>query len=157
MPEEKWGKIAFALEARDVGPKVTKWPPVDTETAWVELLGHDRASLMNIPFYANGVSFLDELSVREGSDAPFLTMTGVARRSGNGTIRALLVRDEGRAEAEAALDAAKQLGCNYETTGNGVVAINIPSGVRSSDVLAALEPARRDGIIYIDIGFLPDG
>ncbi|MGA8534848.1 MAG: DUF4265 domain-containing protein [Candidatus Tumulicola sp.] len=149
------GKVAFLLEKREIGPKRKPWPPGNVETVWVDLMDERRAVIMNIPFYANGVSFLDEIVVeKHDEDAPFLTMTGVVRHSGNGTVRAILANGEQLEIAEAALDAVERLGCNFET-GLGAAAVNIPPTVRPADVLSALEIAQTAGAIYVDVGFIP--
>ena len=147
-------KVALDLEKREIGSEQKPWPPGEIETVWVDLVDERNAVIMNIPFYANGVSFLDEIIVEKNdNDAPFLTMTRVLKRSGNGTVRAILTNEEQLSIAEAALDAVEQLGCNFET-GLGVAAINIPASVDSADVLSALEPARIAGAIYVDVGFI---
>lgn len=148
-------KVALHLENRQLGPNRKPWPPGEVETLWVELVDEGRAKLINIPFFANNLAFLDEIGVeKRKEDEPFLTMTEVLKRSGNGTVRAILAEEKLLATAEAALDAVEKRGCNFET-GQGVAAINIPKGVSPDDVLSALEPARKAGAIYVDVGFIP--
>lgn len=147
-------KIAFHLEPRTLGTQQTSWPPGEVETIWAEWESDHRATILNIPLFAKGVSFLDSVNVIKSPDNPFLTVTSVARHSGHGTVRAILIADEGKGIAEQALDEIEALGCEFES-GDAVVGIDIPPGVSFEAVLSTLEVARASGAIYVDIGYLP--
>jgi hypothetical protein len=109
---------------------------------------------LNSPFYAKGVSYLDEVRLRDYELPPnmdrddigrgFFEFDNVLKRSGHGTVRAILRSEELKEMAEAAVEETKRLGCTSESTGNCLVSIDIPPCVGAATVMAANQRAGSD-------------
>jgi len=56
-------KIWFNIEQDEDG-----YPPVQIESVWATPVGGNLFRLENVPFFAKGVSFKDEVSTSEGPD-----------------------------------------------------------------------------------------
>lgn len=147
----------------------TPWPPCEAETLWGELTGPRIVKVLNSPFFATNVSYLDEVLVSEAelpagmdrADAGpnFFEFDSIVSRSGRGTVRAILKLEEGREVAEAAVSAIEQLGCTWESAdepGFPLLSIDIPEGVAQGQVMEILQNAMDAGAIYLDVGFLPE-
>ncbi|HEY1747939.1 MAG TPA: DUF4265 domain-containing protein [Xanthobacteraceae bacterium] len=145
-------KVRFALEKYQLEDDAM-WPPYGVETLWAEVLTPNRLRLLNSPFFAKGISYLDDIIVAN-NDGVF-DFLEVAKRSGHGTVRALLRDDKQQAFAEHAVAATSKLGCSTEW-GGAVASIDIPPSVNADLALEALVEARDRGAIYLEIGFLPE-
>jgi hypothetical protein len=155
-------KVHFVLEKGTLDDS-TPWPPYEGETIWAELINGMSARLENSPFYAKGISYLDEvrlvpyqpLASDEDLEGPgYYEYEAVLRHSGHGTVRTLLRDDQKTGIAERALDEVLALGCTYEGYEYGV-SIDIPPDVDSDKILSILEAAKVEGAIFVDVGFLP--
>jgi hypothetical protein len=154
-------KVLFNLETFMLDEQ-TKWPPGDVETMWAEQLDSRSARLLNYPFYAKDVSFLDVIRTKaeiprelpEGGVAEFPEFESVTQRSGHGTVRAILRSDDHRQTAERTLLDVEHLGCTLETTSGELVSIDIPPEVDQNKVMAVLNGAASAGAIFLDIGYL---
>lgn len=142
----------------------TPWPPCEEESLWGELTGQKSAKLLNTPFYAKGVSYLDEVrlakvTVPDGMSPDEIgpnvfDFESVMRRSGHATVRAILISEKHRAAAEDAISKIEQLGCSWESADQGLLAIDIPPETDQHSVMAVLEASASAGEVYIDIGVL---
>src|ERR1700722_10748138 len=140
-------KVLFTLVSYKLEDDVM-WPPYSVETLWAERLAPGRMRLLNSPFFAKGVSYLDEVFVNLKDDGLFAFLK-VAKRSGHGTVRALLRDDNQQIAAEEAVAATATLGCATEW-GGAVASIDVPPDISASRILEVLSKARDQGAIYID-------
>jgi hypothetical protein len=159
-------KVRFALE-KGVLDTGTPWPPCEAESLWGELIAPRAARLLNSPFFARGVSYLDEVVVRnaelpsgmspEDAGPNFFEFESVLNRSGHGTVRAILTSEATRELAEIAVSKIERLGCTWESAAEWrpTLSIDIPPEVDQREVMAILEAAHRGKAIHIDVGFLP--
>lgn len=163
-PESKC-KVHFKLQKGALDEQ-TPWPPCEEESLWGELTGQKSARLLNVPFYAKGVSYLDEVRLEKPTLPDGMSpdeigpnvfdFGSVTRRSGHATVRAILISEEHRGAAEEAISKIEQLGCSWESAGRGLLAIDIPPEADQRSVMAALEASASAGEIYVDIGVLRD-
>jgi hypothetical protein len=160
--QAKQCKVHFNLE-RAALDEATPWPPYVGESLWAEMVTDTSARLDNIPFYAKGVSYLDEVRLEDyqpdspdaGEAGPmFYEYVGVLKHSGHGTVRAILNDDEKFEIANSAIDDVIAMGCRSEGAGM-CISIDIPPDVDSSRVMAILKSAEAAGAIFVDVGFLP--
>lgn len=146
-------KVLVPLTHFKIGDTV--WPPVSVESLWAELQDSGIVKILNTPFFAKGLSYLDDISVEAQQSRDMLNFVEVVRHSGHSTIRAILLNSSCQSAAEAAIEAAEGLGCALETGGE-FVAIDVPPHVRGVDVLAVLSDAADAGAIYVDVGFIAE-
>jgi Domain of unknown function (DUF4265) len=92
-------------------PPGSDWPPVGSETLWVERIGDDRYRLANAPFFASGLACGDEIVASPDPDSPrVLRLGSVEKRSTNSTIR-IIVRSGSVSDAR---EQFAVLGCSSE-------------------------------------------
>lgn len=142
----------------------TPWPPCERESLWAEKIGTRVARLLNVPYYAKGVAYLDEVNVRDLTlpngmnsddvDQNVFDFDSVSKHSGHATVRAILISERHRRNAEEAISRIERLGCRWESADQGLLAIDIPPEVDQRDVMEVLEASASRGEIYIDIGVL---
>ena len=86
--------MRFALQKRMLDEQ-TPWPPVEIETIWAEWVAPRSARLLNSPFFAKGISYLDEVQTTDPEEAAdFPEFQSVLKHSGHGTVRAILISDD---------------------------------------------------------------
>ncbi len=105
-------------------PDEEGWPPVSTEPIWARPLGDDRYRLLNVPFFALGVSGGDVIEATRGDDG-LRQFAGVVQASGHSTIRIIV------ADPSAVEELAEQIlrrGCHVEASFiPALVAIDVPA------------------------------
>jgi hypothetical protein len=141
-------KIIFELDPED-------WHGCPAESLWAELAsGSDgsRFCLLNSPFYATGVSFLDvvEATPIDGSTRGY-TFRDVVERSGHSTFMILAKPDEPRLNAYWKL--LEQAGCSYESgtidLGIGrrrLLSVDVPPAADLDTVCELLERGHHDKV-----------
>lgn len=159
-------KVRFRLNRHMLGEEIA-WPPLEVESLWAEIVGTGTARLLNYPFYAKGVSYLDEISIKpaesppnegaEGTGPSLFDFGSVLRHSGHGTVRVVLTSEKHRDQAEEAVSQVEKLGCTFESADFDLptLAIDVPPQVDQHRVMAILEQAAVTQSVYVDIGFLP--
>lgn len=140
------------------------WPPCEGESLWGEMTGPRTARLLGVPFYAKGVSYLDEVNITDPappqSMSPddigpnFFHFESVSKRSRYATVRAILRSENHRQGAEEAISQIERLGCRWESADQGLLSIDIPPEVDERRVVQILEISASEGQIYIDVGVL---
>lgn len=103
---------------------------VHVETLWATALGEDRYRLDNLPFYAYGVSWDDIVLAPFDATEGMATFKAVVTKSGNRTVR--LQPDPPLSPGNASDGIIKglvALGCDYEGSNPGYIAVNIPPDV----------------------------
>jgi Domain of unknown function (DUF4265) len=142
-------KVTFELDAND-------WHGVPAETLWAEMVW-DRSPpqviLMNSPFHAEGVSFLDTVFVKMEKEewGTRFVFAGVAARGGHSTYFVLTAME--CPEFEKYWSRLEALGCSYESgdghTGYGhrmIYSIDVPPETDIHAVYAVLEEGKRDEV-----------
>ena len=158
-------KVLFSGIVKRALDSETIWPPLEAESLWAEQLTPNSARLLNSPFYARGVSYLDEVGIK-GAGLPdglnplevaqgFYEFESVLKHSGHGTVRAILISEDVQDTAQAAIDEIELLGCTWEGAG-ACLSIDIPPEVDKRAVMGILERASFEQAIYVDVGFLPE-
>jgi hypothetical protein len=158
MADSKSGnmlKLWFELDPND-------WHGVPAETLWAERV-EDRsppqAILMNSPFHAEGVSFLDTVFVRmEREEGGFrFVFAGVAARGGHSTY--FILAPVECLEFPKYWSRLKALGCTYESanihTSYGrrmSYSVDVPPEKDAYAVVAVLEEGERDNIWTFQAG-----
>lgn len=119
------------------------WHGLESESLWVEPVGHHEYRICNVPFYAKGVSYGDVVSARDENGR--LVVSGVSARGGHSTYRVFLAegKDLKRSDEWPKLEA---LGCTYERATERLVAIDVPSEVDVFAVYSVLEAGKANGV-----------
>lgn len=148
-------KIFCDTPKREIAPGIF-WPDITAESMWGELLENDCATVLNIPIWAAGINYLDEVRVQQiidPDDAENLSnyqFREVIKRSGHRTVRGIIKNAAALSKADAAAELLEEMGCGSES-GDGVVAFDVPPEVDFGAVIRVLEEAQSAGEIYIDI------
>jgi hypothetical protein len=148
-------KVTFELDPGD-------WHGVPAETLWAEMVW-DRTPpqviLMNSPFHAEGVSFLDTVFVRMEKEewGTRFVFAGVAVRGGHSTYFVLAPME--CPEFEKYWSQLEALGCSYESgdahTSYGhrmLYAVDVPPEADIDAVCAVLKEGERDKVWIFQAG-----
>lgn len=123
-------KIIFDVPESIFGPL--------TETLWAE--GAEEGYLvLNSPFYAFGVSYLDTVTAVATAEVGIMKFLGKAFSSGHSTYR-LMVTDE--ANWRSAWNALQALGCGYEEVRNEdyrLLSVDVPPDTDIHAVYAVMQ------------------
>jgi Domain of unknown function (DUF4265) len=135
-------KLTFQLTDKQMGDG-----PVSTESLWCAAeAGLFRVK--NIPFFIDGLSFDDLISVKRRSDESY-DIAGIIERSRNSTVWLYLKKESG---GRCVLDEVKGLGCGVE--GGAVAdyfAINVPETVNFKTVQFLLSSGEKAGALIFDV------
>lgn len=137
-------KLTFRLSEDEQGPY-----PVSTESLWCQPQDGGCYRIENIPFFLEGLSYGDLVTIREVEDEPNVYLINeIIEQSGYSTIW-VLVKE--RAGGMAVIDALATQGCTRE---GGVFpdlyAISVPPTVDLQDVVNQLDAAAHAGLIEAD-------
>jgi hypothetical protein len=153
---ENYMKVRFLLDPEDgyESSPETLW----AETVW---LGTRKAvRLMNSPFYARGVSYLDVVDVILAPNKLGLDYAGTLENSGHSTIW-LLVPDDRPAGFKEYWPVLERLGCTYEfsseNTADGkrtLYSVDVPAETDVDAVLTIVEEAQDKNAWIFQIGDL---
>jgi hypothetical protein len=133
-------KVRFPLPPEDSAHGV------EAENLWAANLGDGRYRIENVPFYAYGISYHDEVSAAMSDDR--LTFLDVKARSGHSTYRVLVKNPDGF-ESEnftRAWEALGTLGCSFEVARRRWIAIDVPEGTDVFAVYRLLEVGEAEGV-----------
>jgi hypothetical protein len=149
-------KVRFELDPAD-------WHGSSAETLWAETVwvGTKKAlRLMNSPFYARGVSYLDVVDVILASDKLGLDYAGTLEKSGHSTIW-LLLPDDLLAGFKEYWPSLERLGCTYESSSENTVdgkqtlySVDVPAETDIDAVLSLVEEAQDKNVWVFQIGDL---
>jgi hypothetical protein len=153
---ENYMKVRFELDPED-------WHGSSAETLWAETiwLGTKKAlRLMNSPFYARGVSYLDVVDVILAPDRLGLDYAGTLEKSGHSTIW-LLVPDDLLAGFKKYWPSLGRLGCTYEGSSENTVdgkqtlySVDVPAETDIDAVLSIVEEVQDRNVWIFQIGDL---
>lgn len=150
MEESNLCKLIVELDEND-------WHSCSTESVWAEKISflNNKSALLrilNTPFYAKGLSFLDLV---QGSmmDESMYQFSVVTTRSGHSTYR-VIVLDESRFDAY--WEKLSILKCTYESgyfDNKPIYAIDVPKETNIREVYALLEKGEKEKIWMFDEGY----
>lgn len=113
------------------------------ETLWAERVGPDQYRLLNSPFWAYSVSWLDVVEALPDAEG-VLTFVRVVEKSGHRTVRIILDPPVDKSpESQAVLDGLVALGASYEGMYPGYMAIDIPPAVEMDGIVDYLVASGR--------------
>lgn len=100
---------------------------VDVETPWAQHLGEDRYLLLNLPFYAYGVSFEDILKCEvKYEDDPRPYFVEVLEKSGHRTLRVILDESPKTSDrSQVLLNHLEEMDCGYEGATSTYIVVNV--------------------------------
>ena len=128
-------KLHFRMDVDEDG-----WPPASVESLWAVDLGDGTVRLDNTPWFVRGVASHDIIRVQVDEDGLWWAGETV-RASGNCTIRLIVLKDGGSAEArQSVLEIFHKLG----TKGEGIeqfrmVALDVPPSANIGRIRTLLE------------------
>jgi hypothetical protein len=94
------------------------------ESLWAEPIGENTYRLENVPFFAYGLNFRDEVKALPDKD-DILEIGEVIQRSGNKTIRIMFDKSLDKEGQQDYIDAIRALDCSVERWDKTMLAINI--------------------------------
>lgn len=121
------------------------WHGYGAESVWVEGMPDKSLRLMNTPFFAKGLSYLDVVDVKVEDNA--LVFAGVRSRSGHSTYRLILENATTELQFAERWAAMAALGCTYESFGDlRLYAVDVPSTAAVRELYPLLQAGERDGV-----------
>jgi hypothetical protein len=149
-------KVRFLLDPAD-------WHGASSELLWTEPIWGGTKKifrLMNSPFYARGVSFLDIVDVVPASDGAGLDYAATIEKSGHSTIW-LLVPSPPPLGFDNYWSSLQQLGCTYEYSSEDtevgkrrLYSVDVPTETDIDRVLSIIEQGQAKDIWIFQIGDL---
>lgn len=122
------------------------WHGHAVESVWVEKVGKDRYRIMNVPFYAYGLSIEDVIVTKDyrGTHA----VLTVVERSGHSTYRLFLAEGVG-IDSQVFREnwiLLQNLGCTYERATRSLLAVDVPPLAEIHEVYQLLEHGVAAGV-----------
>jgi len=153
--KDKRVKIRFALDP-------SEWHATPAERMWAEpVAGDERQAfrLLNSPFYARGVSYLDVVQAVPEEDGLGLEYAGTLQNSGHSTIW-LLAEPESSTFSNCWSELQK-MGCTYERSAESTAygmrtlySVDVPAEVDVDRVLLSVEEGQRQNAWIFQVGHL---
>lgn len=134
----KMFKVAFDLEQER-----PDWPPVSVERLWGEKTAVKfQIKLINVPFFARGVSYGDLIQVRPDHDRRELVFEKFTAESGHFTVRIVIMKFDAMEDVQSSV---RRLGCSWEKADQfaSLLAVDIPPSVNYRPVRAWLSACAR--------------
>lgn len=130
-------EVVFPLEER-------AWHGHATETMWTKKIDMDKYLLLNIPFYAHGVSYQD--TVLANNVQGMRLFFAVAERGGHSTYRIFLAEQVNEDSFRKFWLPLERLGCTYEAATKRFLAVDVPP---EADIYHAYELLERGEIAAV--------
>ncbi|MCL9828163.1 DUF4265 domain-containing protein [Ralstonia solanacearum] len=129
------------------------WHKFSSELLWAEALEDGTMRILNIPFFAKGLSIGDVISIRIESEGIFFN--SIVSSGGHSTYR--LIRNESVDDEtfKQMWSGLAELGCTYESFLIGptyMYAIDVPPSADVRNVYSLLEAGEKDEIWDFDEG-----
>ena len=136
--EQMLDKIWFRIEQDEDG-----YPPTRIESLWAAPTEGGLFRLENVPFFAKGVSFKDEVSISQGSDG-HKWYADVVAPSGHSTVRVIVYRNASLPPLEERVSELRrrfvERGCITELSHlPGLFAVDVPPSISIETVRPLLE------------------
>lgn len=143
-------KVAFDLD--EITPT---WPPFATERIWARKTGfRGQLELVNIPFFALGISRGDIIRVHPDHERRELVFDEVVRHSGASTVR-ILIHDE--SASDRILGILRDSGCEWEfSTVDIHLAANIPESASYRNLRESLLELKGSGSMGLEEAFISE-
>lgn len=122
-----------------------------TESVWAEYKTPELLVVLNSPFYAKGVSFLDEVHFTVEDDVPYFTE--VVHKSGHSTYRILQQTEDQKESFERYWRALQDIGCTYESKidiGKTLYSVNVPLEADIKQAYEFLEKGEKEGVWFFE-------
>jgi hypothetical protein len=133
---ENYEKIFFRLEPDEHG-----YPPTEWETLWGFEVGPQLYSIDNVPFFVQGISWKDIVSVKREEDG--LHFKEIVEPSGHSVLRVMVFDESMVADVRQTL---QQKGCDTELSHiPGLFSVDCPPTIALNDVLEFLATGEEDG------------
>jgi hypothetical protein len=119
------------------------WHGSSTESVWAEPTPNGTLIIRNTPFYAKGVSFLDEVSFADEDGAA--VFEDVVQKSGHSTYRILQPNKNKIERFEEFWKPIERLGCSLESKidKNALYAVDVPPNVDVRSIYSLLEEGEK--------------
>ena len=129
-------KVVFELEE--------DWHGYGTESMWAERIDENEFRLRNSPFYAKGVSFLDEVETINvmGQNV----FKEVLQAGGHSTYRIIIFQEQYEINFERFWEPLETIGCNYERATEILFAIDVPPTTDVQEVCRLLDVGSEEGV-----------
>ena len=125
-------------------PDEEGWPPVPVEPIWVQPVGDDQYRLLNVPFFALGVSSGDLIEATR-DETGIRHFKRVVEPSNRSTIRIIVAEPEG---VEALADQILRRGCLVEASYiPALIAVDVPSQEDYGALLTLLDEFEAAGVL----------
>jgi hypothetical protein len=133
---KEYKKIAFYLEQDDEG-----YPPCNVETLWVTEIEPGLYRIDNIPFYVQGISFKDIVSVEEVEDEIYFKQ--LVTPSGHSVLH-VVVFDESK--IDVLLKTLKHMSCDIEQSNIPILfSVDIPESIDIQPIIDFLQQGQDSG------------
>ncbi len=122
----------------------SEWYSYVTETLWAEPLEGGSFRILNVPFYAKGLSFGDVVSVQTGEWGREIER--VEARGGHSTYRLFLAGDYQTNAWLRYWEPLEGIGCTYERGTERLFAIDVPPGADIHEAYRLLDAGEQAGV-----------
>lgn len=123
-----------------------------TESVWAKSLGGDHYQILNSPFYAYGISYLDEIVAELKNDQLFLK--SVIKHSGHSTYR-LFIKDQ--TGFKDMIGKINKLDCTIESATEKLKAIDVAPHADINKLVALLSDGESGGVWEYEEGHFYGG
>lgn len=121
--------MEFRLETTD------DWPPVSSETLWVEELSYGRFRIDNSPFFVRDLA-VDDIVVGLETESPFLTFVEKVASGGHSTVWVITIDQSIK---ESLIDSVRSQGCFVEVSPwPSLLSLDVPSKRSLKDLRSML-------------------
>lgn len=125
-------------------PLSETWHGHAIEWLHAEKVGRDRYQLMNSPFYAKGVSWLDEVEAKPTEDG--LMFVRPLQQSGHSTYRLFLNRDLDDQQVQEHWALLAAIGCTYERATEHLLTVDVPPSASVSRAFELMNEGQADSV-----------
>ncbi len=117
------------------------------EALWAQPLGDNLYELLNVPFFAYDLNFLDIVEATSGWPDLKIQVRRVVRRSGHRTVRVFFQAVLAESERQPTLEQLILLGATYETATEAYYALDIAPDADYDAVCEQLTDWERQGLL----------
>jgi hypothetical protein len=133
-------KMEFRLEVTD------DWPPVSSETLWVEELSYGRFRIDNSPFFVRDLA-VDDIVAGLETDSPFLTFVERVKSGGHSTVWVITMDQSIK---ETLIESVRRQGCFVEVSPwPSLLSLDVPSKRALKDLRSTLKELGQNSDISV--------